>query len=200
MERHLIPFHDHSILLIEDDQGDPWIPMKPIVERLGLDWRSQRRKLMEAENAWRWGFITLPSGGGPQETLCLAVSHLHAWLFSIAPSRVRPDLRPAVIRYRNECADVLWRYWSGQRQALADRLAERDRQVTDLREMLLSEKPFWSKVERYRRRGWPARTIAVLTRRSAFDVQEVIDTLERIGVLETPPAVASKSAPEVTHA
>jgi hypothetical protein len=192
MERHLIPFHDHSILVVEDDQGTMHVPMKPLVERLGLSWQVQHRKLTAPDSGWGVAFMVIPSGGGMQEMLCLPAAQVPRWVATLTPSRVRPALRDLIRRYQREVDEVLFAWVSGKKaaevQALADRAEAAEQTVGTLREMLLAEKPFWSKIDRYRRMGWHPGAIAIVTRRSVYDVREIISTLEQVGVLEPPSA------------
>ncbi|CAK0770885.1 hypothetical protein CCP3SC15_4220005 [Gammaproteobacteria bacterium] len=71
------------------------------------------------EERWGVSIIETPSEGGHQQHLCILLRKLPGWLASVHPNKVSPDIRPRVIAYQNECDDVLWRHWSGQRQAAA---------------------------------------------------------------------------------
>lgn len=104
-----VPFHGATLYLIPHND-EPYTPMRPIVEGMGLDWSRQYRKLATSE---RWGVaqMTTPSAGGPQESLCLPVRKLPGWLMTIHPNKVRASMRETIIAYQNECDDVLWRYW-----------------------------------------------------------------------------------------
>jgi hypothetical protein len=37
---------------------------------------------------------------------------LPAWLYSISPNKVSPELRDKIVRYQEECDDALWDYWT----------------------------------------------------------------------------------------
>ncbi|MGP5510877.1 phage antirepressor N-terminal domain-containing protein [Pseudomonas helleri] len=41
---NVIPFRSAKLLLV-DQAGEPFVPMKPVVEGMGLDWGTQFRKL-----------------------------------------------------------------------------------------------------------------------------------------------------------
>lgn len=43
---------------------------------------------------------------------CLPLRKLPAWLYSISPNKVKHELREKIIRYQEECDDVLWEHWS----------------------------------------------------------------------------------------
>lgn len=115
MSNALIPvsFHGDSLFIIDHD-GEPFTPMKPIVESMGLAWAGQHQKL--TANKQRWGIMIfmIPSANGEQEMLCMPVRKLPAYLGNIYPNKVRPELRGKIILYQNECDDVLWKYWTGQ--------------------------------------------------------------------------------------
>lgn len=105
-----VPFHGDTITAVETPDG-VMVAVKPICERLGLDWKSQHRRLKEDEMRWRGGHMTIPSAGGAQETYCIPLTRLAAWLFSINANKVRDDLREGLIRYQDEAADVLDRHF-----------------------------------------------------------------------------------------
>ncbi|MCO9782225.1 phage antirepressor Ant, partial [Salmonella enterica subsp. enterica serovar Mbandaka] len=49
---------------------------------------------------------------GKQLMICLAFRKFAAWLSSIQPNKVRPEIRDKVIQYQEECDDVLYEYWT----------------------------------------------------------------------------------------
>lgn len=107
-----VPFHGNTLYVI-DNSGQPVVPMKPVVEGMGLDWGGQHKKI--AANGDRWGIsvMEIPSQGGMQETACIPLRKLPGWLMTVQPSRVKdPEVRARVIQYQEECDDVLWRYWN----------------------------------------------------------------------------------------
>lgn len=106
-----VPFHGDTLYLIEHE-GEPYTPVKPIVEGMGLAWPSQFEKLKANKDRWGITMIVIPSSSGDQETVCMPVRKLPAFLTTIHPNKVKPEIRDRVIAYQNECDDVLWRYWS----------------------------------------------------------------------------------------
>jgi hypothetical protein len=106
-----VPFHGNDLLLVEVG-GDPFTPMKPLVEGMGLDWRSQQRKLASIQERWGMVIMTIPSQSGDQETLCMPLRKLPGWLMTIHPTRVKSEIREKILQYQNECDDVLWEYWT----------------------------------------------------------------------------------------
>jgi hypothetical protein len=108
-------FHNTHLSIVEHN-GQPYTPMKPIVEGMGLDWKSQYRKLVSNP---RWGMVkmTIPSSGGIQEMLCIPLRKLFGWFNSISANKVKPECKEAVIKYQEECDDVLWNHWTGKLSA-----------------------------------------------------------------------------------
>jgi hypothetical protein len=106
-----VPFHGTELFIVEHN-GEPYAPMKPIVEGMGLSWQGQHEKLKS--NSARWGIkeILIPSIGGLQEMICLPLRKLAGWLMTIYPNKVKPELRDKIVMYQTECDDALWDYWT----------------------------------------------------------------------------------------
>ena len=104
-------FHGDTIFVV-DHQGEPFAPVRPIVENLGLAWPAQYPKLSRYQARWGVTIIVTPTAGGAQKMLCMPVRKLAGFLATIVPSRVRKELRPKIIQYQNECDDALWNYWT----------------------------------------------------------------------------------------
>lgn len=116
----VVPFHGSSLYLVEH-HGEPYVPMKPVVEGMGLDWKTQHRKM----TARFKGMVemTIPSAGGDQLTICLPLRKLPAWLYSVQPGKVSTEIREKVVAYQEECDEVLWQYWTNgkvDRQSVAE--------------------------------------------------------------------------------
>ena len=105
-----VPFHGAELYVVNHN-GEPYTPMKPIVEGMGLDWKSQHKKISQRFSKGMVE-ITIPSSGGVQAMICMALRKLAAWLNSISPNKVRPEIRDKVIQYQEECDDVLYEYWT----------------------------------------------------------------------------------------
>lgn len=107
----VVPFHGADLLLVQFD-GEPYVPMKPVVEGMGLTWQSQLEKI---KNKFPKGIteIVIPSMGGYQLTTCLSLKKLPAWLYSIQLGKLKdPVVRGKVETYQNESDEVLWQYWA----------------------------------------------------------------------------------------
>ncbi|CAK1951332.1 Antirepressor protein ant N-terminal domain-containing protein [Vibrio crassostreae] len=106
-----VPFHGSNLFLIQHN-GEPYTPMRPVVEGMGLAWQTQHRKL--TTNTERWGvtMMVIPSLDRHNEVTCIPLRKLFGWLQTLQPNRIREEIRDKVIQYQNECDDVLWRYWN----------------------------------------------------------------------------------------
>lgn len=122
-----VTFHGDTIFCI-DYQSQPYTPMKPIVENIGLAWQSQCQKLNTNRDRWGITNIVIPSEGGEQEMLCMPVRKLPSYLNSINPRKVRPELRAKIELYQAESDDALWNYWMHGR---AERPAPQPQPTTD---------------------------------------------------------------------
>lgn len=107
----LVPFRDTTLFVV-DHEGQPYVPMKPVVEGMGLAWEPQFSKLKSNEKRWGITIIVIPSEGGNQPALCLPLRKLPGWLMTIHANKVRNELRSTIIAYQNECDEVLWRHWT----------------------------------------------------------------------------------------
>lgn len=105
-----VPFHGTELYVVNYN-GEPYTPMRPIIDGMGMDWASQFTKL-KSRFAKGVVEITIPTAGGAQKMICLALRKLAAWLNTISPNKVKPEIRDRVIQYQEECDDVLYEYWT----------------------------------------------------------------------------------------
>ena len=109
----VVPFRNAMLLMVEH-QGQPFIPMKPVVEGMGLSWQAQHRKLTGGRFAATiTEMVIVAQDGRQREMTCLPLRKLTGWLMSIHPEKIQDmHTRAAVVAYQNECDDVLWSYWN----------------------------------------------------------------------------------------
>ncbi|GAB1254085.1 hypothetical protein Defa_15720 [Desulfovibrio sp. TH_2024_36128] len=106
-----VKFHSDTIFCITHNE-QPFTAMKPIVENMGLGWASQTQKLNANKERWGVTMIVIPSENGDPNMLCMPVRKLPAYMNSINPKKVRPELRAKIELYQNESDDALWAYWN----------------------------------------------------------------------------------------
>jgi hypothetical protein len=107
-----VSFHGAELFLVEHND-QPYTPMKPIVEGMGLDWASQFTKIKQ-RFATCIAEITmqLPGDSQRRSVICLPLRKLAGWLYTVNAGKVKPEIREKVIQYQNECDDALWDYWT----------------------------------------------------------------------------------------
>ena len=107
-----VPFYGNSLFVVEHN-GEPYTPMKPIIDGMGMDWASQFTKLKQRfKTSIVKITMQLPGDNQRRDIICLALRKLAGWLQTISPNKVRPEIRDSVIRYQEECDDVLYDYWT----------------------------------------------------------------------------------------
>lgn len=106
-----VPFHNAELYIVEFE-GQPYTAMRPIVENMGLDWKAQLVKIKQRFNSVVGEITTTGKDGKQYQMLCLPLKKLFGWLMTISPNKVKPELRDTVIKYQEECDDVLWDYWT----------------------------------------------------------------------------------------
>lgn len=112
-----VSFHSDTLYCVTLN-NEPYTAMKPIIENMGLDWRTQATKIRKSKDRWGVVMMTTPSRGGQQETLCMPVRKLPAFLNTINARKVRPELRAKLELYQRESDDVLWAYWIKRQKSL----------------------------------------------------------------------------------
>lgn len=107
-----VPFHGNALYVVNHN-GEPYTPMKPIIDGMGMDWASQFTKLKQRFKT-SIVKITMQLLGDDQrrEIICLPLRKLAGWLQTISPNKVKPEIRDKVIQYQDECDDVLYEYWT----------------------------------------------------------------------------------------
>jgi hypothetical protein len=96
-------------------EGEPFVPMKPVVEGMGLTWQGQHEKLKSSQRfsaCIKEIVMQIPGDDQRRKVTCLPLRKLPGWLMTISPNKVKEEIRETVIAYQNECDDVLWDYWT----------------------------------------------------------------------------------------
>ncbi len=90
----------------------PYVVMKPICENIGLDWRSQLKRI-KRNQVLNQGVVmmTTPSVKGDQDSVALPLGMLNGWLMGVDANKVRPEIKDTLIKYQLECYDVLYQHF-----------------------------------------------------------------------------------------
>ncbi|MDR5797255.1 phage antirepressor N-terminal domain-containing protein [Caballeronia sp. LZ008] len=105
-----VPFHGAELYVVEHN-GEPYTPMKPIVDGMGLDWKSQHTKLTQRFASTIVEIAMVAEDGKRRLMSCMPIKKLPGWLHSINVGKIRAELRETVAAYQAECDDALWQYW-----------------------------------------------------------------------------------------
>ncbi len=121
-EKALVPhrlqevnFYDDTLAVaVVDDNA--YIALRPIADYLGLEWSSQRLRILRDEVLARHSSNVVMTGADnrKREMLCLELEYLPGWLFGLNVSRVKPEIAPKLTRYREECFKILWRAFQAE--------------------------------------------------------------------------------------
>ncbi len=145
MEIVKIDFHGDTLFAQPRDNEAPLVAIKPIIDRLGLDWEGQRQRLMRDEIlASSACIIKVPTPGGLQDTVALPLNLVPGFLFGISEGSVPdPEVRAVVLAYKRECHDVLYRHFFGSAEAPDDPFAGYDltQKLALFREFRLARSP-----------------------------------------------------------
>ena len=114
MKTAVIPFEGTELISIYDENtGDKYVALRPIVEALGLDWGGQRKKIKRLKEE---GVDICPhpvkTKGGTQEMIFIRVEDLPAYLYSINVSKVKPELKEKLLKFKRETTKVINDYWN----------------------------------------------------------------------------------------
>lgn len=109
-----VDFHDDTLFAVERPDG-VLVAIKPIADRLGLDWSAQlKRTKRDPILSEGMVIMAIPSPGGDQETAVLPLRLLPGWLFGIGAGQVKPEARSVVMLYQRECHEALFRHFMGR--------------------------------------------------------------------------------------
>lgn len=100
-------------------QGDQvWISVRRICEAMGVAYGRQSEKIQShpALNATVHMTRTVAGDGKSRDMLLIPLGKVAFWLGTIHPNRVSEKVRPALVKFQNECAEVLERHFFGQKQ------------------------------------------------------------------------------------
>ncbi|WP_369611720.1 phage antirepressor N-terminal domain-containing protein [Snodgrassella alvi] len=111
MEYLNVKFLGSEIMVINRD-GEPYVAMRTVVDGMGLDWATQFTKIKQRFISVVVEITTTGKDGKNYKMLCLPLRKLFGWMMTINPNKVAPHKKQTIIRYQEECDEVLWQYWT----------------------------------------------------------------------------------------
>jgi len=150
---HEVAFYGDQVDVIERD-GELYVAMKPICERLGVDWEAQRQLIQRDPvlSATACMVQTVAKDGKNREMTCLPLSKLNGWLFKLDVSRYDGDQRELLIRYQSECYDALYQHFMvrpGQMAVMARQINAIQNQLDAMTETLNRSYEAWQSVDEH---------------------------------------------------
>jgi len=105
-------------LIEADDERQVYVPIRPICERLGIDWSGQYQRIkrdevlnealrtVRIERSESVGVTHTKSRRGDPNSLCLPLKLLPGFLFGVSTDRIKNKIiRERVVLFRRECYD-----------------------------------------------------------------------------------------------
>ena len=139
---HQVKFNEDVISVIEED-GEPYVAMKPISEGIDLTWNSQFELIKRDPvlSAAVRVIRTVAFDGKSREMTCLPLKYLNGWLFKLDAARYEGDRRDRIIRYQKECYDVLFKHFFGDPDRTYATLMEMQEKIAQLEVMISPDLP-----------------------------------------------------------
>ncbi|WP_339774217.1 phage antirepressor N-terminal domain-containing protein [uncultured Thalassospira sp.] len=109
----VLEFHGNKLLTFDHD-GVPYVAMRSVCDGMGIDWSTQRKKLLSESGKFNCGHITTVGGDGKgRQMISMPVRKLPLWLASINPNKIGdPVKRERIVLYQEESAIALHDYWT----------------------------------------------------------------------------------------
>ncbi len=114
------------------ENGQVYIPVKPICQAIGIDPAAQRHRIDRHYilNSVEVTMTSTGADGKSYEMLCLPLEYIYGWLFTIDANLVAEANREKVADYQRECYDILYRHFAG---SLRRRVEENEAEIAALR-------------------------------------------------------------------
>lgn len=126
VQQRQVDFYGDEIMAVVIDEGEQpqvYVPLRPIVEYLGMSWSGQFERVKDDEvlaDVVRSVRVTRTEAD-TRNFVSLPLEYLSGWLFGIEARRVKPELKEKIMRYRRECYRVLAQAFQADALAAAER-------------------------------------------------------------------------------
>src|SRR5438067_2313129 len=113
VEQATISFYGYPVIAVRLPDGRIGAVLRTMCEALQMDRPSQLRRIREDETITDClVLVQVETSGGPQATDVLTAWAIPYWLSGIQLGRVAPEKREAILAFKREAADVLYRHFS----------------------------------------------------------------------------------------
>lgn len=117
VEQKEIDFYGDEIAAVQVEDGTVYVPVRPICDQIGVAWAAQRLRINRDAVLSKHLMSVIvtntdiePGSRRPHtsEMSALPLRYLNGWLFGINAGRVKPEIRERLIRYQEDCYQVLY--------------------------------------------------------------------------------------------
>ena len=132
--RTIVRVNNVDIVTTSDEQR--MVPIKPICEALGIDVEGQRQHIKRDEILSSVAVVIKATAkdGKAYDTTAIPMKYVFGWLFTIDSSRVNPEIKESVVKYKRECYDALYNHFTARTEFVEQKQKEIDRQLTIVEE------------------------------------------------------------------
>lgn len=115
MEKTITTINNQNITII-DNGSEKLVPIKPICQALGIDFKGQYDKIENDKilNSTVVLSPTVATDEKQREMICLPIKYVFGWLFTINPGNVSEGARETITKYKMECYEVLYRHFTAR--------------------------------------------------------------------------------------
>lgn len=109
-----IQFEGDTLYAGRTEDGTPVVAIKPICESMGIDpWRQQQKIQTDPKFNYRHMSVVAADGKN-RDMLCILVSQLNGWLFTINANKVKLEVKEKLLAYQARCMDALFHHFMPQ--------------------------------------------------------------------------------------
>jgi len=132
-ERKISIVNGIDIVTVEEN-GNIYVPIKPICQAIGVAFASQFSKLKEDATLASVVMLSVTTGtdGKQYEMVCLPLMYVYGWLFTINPKNVKEEAQENIVNYRRECYETLYNHFTNSLKRQQER---NDREIELLNSM-----------------------------------------------------------------
>jgi len=106
--------NNQGIVIVIDESGEKFVPIKPICEALGVDYSGQLQRIKEDDILSPVVGLSSTTGsdGKQYKMSVIPLKYVFGWLFSISTKNVKEESRESLINYKVICYDALYNYFT----------------------------------------------------------------------------------------
>jgi hypothetical protein len=106
--------NNQGIVIVIDEDGQKFVPVKPICEALGVDYSSQLQRIKDDEILCSTMGLstTVGADGKDRKMATIPLKYVFGWIFSISAKNVKEEAKQNLILYKVICYDALYNYFT----------------------------------------------------------------------------------------